>query len=228
MAFPAQSNFWSSAAGSAWWQHRDGAQLYLCATQGRTLIRQLQRELKSRLPLVYAYNGVAGTTLDIDVTGTFDATTFSALMRACEDLDIPIATRSAIESDYAQDVTGGGDAVAGARGIPLSRATTMVATWIAFDNGLPFASIVFPTDLATIRFNLAAPDDGDAVDTWACVPSTSVVTNPSTPEQPDIGIIGNVPAETPAASSSGLGIGLLVLGGLAAYAWHESTRRRKG
>lgn len=208
MTYPAQSNFWAAEAGSAWWRHRANGQLYLCASQGRSIIRQLQRTLRDRLPFVWSYMGIAGSAATVSVDGNFGPGTFTALMRAMEDVDLPDTVRANLSADYVRCVTAG-RTIDGARGQPLSLDTTAVATWFAVDSDRAWSEMSFPRDAATFRFALDAPDDGASADTWQCVPVQNVNN-----VMPDTPIIGTPPSDAAGAEPIPPWLIAVIAGGL--------------
>jgi len=185
-----------------WWRARYDDIGHVCETEAATFITELQRMLVEILPITFVVDGTAYARGSIPVGHEFGPASFAGLRRAADDLDVPSDVQLTLRTDFQRLVTPAGTARTGSRGQPVSLATQAVAIFVAVHRNLPWTALSVPTDMITMRFDLAPPPSGGGIITCA-------------PESEYAGRAGaGTPASSPGApapaASGGTGIGAIV------------------
>jgi hypothetical protein len=175
MVYPNQSTARSGDVGSLWWFASYNGQDYVCASQGNTLLEQLQRTLKMIVPAVFGPpTGSAVPPLRVDqleVDRKLGPKTLAALATAVRQLNGPQSLLDAINIDWANGSVNPNGILPSPYtsqndGTPTQWGTTAAAIWVTSHRDLPFDALTIPPDIVTFLWSTEPPQDvahGNAV-----------------------------------------------------------------
>lgn len=190
--YPSQSTFQSGAALSAWWQtNKADGSLQICATQGRTFIRQLQDSINNHVSGTAWNNPFNGTDFhagSIGVDGNWGSLTTQGLYILAQAKNATTDILSAIQQDYASNTSG-------QAGNQFSYWTLLAAIWVSQHPDLDLSKIHLNDGAIAPRWDVEPPDDSPnqgIVTCWDQNATPPTVTNART---------GQVTGGTPTANS---------------------------
>jgi hypothetical protein len=238
--YPNRSTAMSPDPWSCWWGERDGATLRICATQGATLVRRLQRRLRSLVGFYYIIPevGYGDFARDIQVDGIFGPHTLGGIARVLEDRDTPASMLAAVRRDLT--VLAMRQNTVASTGTPVSQETMLAAVWIAYhENGESLSRLVMPEGgMEPFRWLTAAPADGANVEQKQCwnpftdrMPGTWEPVGGSLPIVPSVAPSSSSSSPSPSSNASSPSSAIsptIVLGSLAALGvgvWYLRRRR---
>lgn len=169
MSWPAQSSFQDGASQSLWWKARYDGAVQICASQGRTIIKLAQRQLRRVVPVdSFSVDGVGSyDTRDLVADGIPGEVTQAATVWLLSRMGITsLLTPVRADFDHYRAAgirpDGAGGSESSARGLPLSQGTCAAFIWIAQETRPDLSMYEFPTFIPPL-WRTSSPDSGPEV-----------------------------------------------------------------
>lgn len=185
MSFPAQSSFQDGATASLWWKARYDGAVQICASQGRTVIKLAQRQLRRVVPVdSFSVDGAGSyDSRDLVSDGIPGEVTQAACVWALARMGL-VSLLTPVRADFdayrAAGIrpAGAGGSESSARGLPLSQGSCAALIWFAQETRPDLSMYEFPTFIPPL-WRTASPDSGPEVVTCfspSVVPRTTTDT----------------------------------------------------